>query len=244
MRRTVLWVLTTASVDECCSRAAKWLRAGRRRVNGCVIEPSTSCASANAVRRGPRPAPTSREPRRSRAPTSGNQPERCEPHRGEPRRGADRRYRTSPAPTSRARTSRTQRSRAQTSEARRSAGRHAPTERWTTRAARLPPTTPTDDDRHDRRPRRSPRRPRSRRSTSVTCSVERLRPHPSPSRGRPRTRRLSRSPSTASTPAGFGPSGSTNVVVPCDDASHTITITPREATRAAGEPESEDVSAS
>ena len=45
------------------------------------------------------------------------------------------------------------------------------------------------------------------------------------------------------TPAGFGPTGSTNVVVPCDDASHTITITPRNDS-GPGEPESEDVSAS
>ncbi len=44
------------------------------------------------------------------------------------------------------------------------------------------------------------------------------------------------------TPAGFGPSGSTTVVVPCDDASHTITITPR-SDAGPGEPESEDVSA-
>jgi hypothetical protein len=45
------------------------------------------------------------------------------------------------------------------------------------------------------------------------------------------------------TPAGFGPSGSANVVVPCDDASHTITITPR-SDSGPGEPESKDVSAS
>ena len=45
------------------------------------------------------------------------------------------------------------------------------------------------------------------------------------------------------TPAGLGPSGSTNVVVPCDDASHTITITPR-SDSGLGEPESKDVSAS
>ena len=45
------------------------------------------------------------------------------------------------------------------------------------------------------------------------------------------------------TPAGFGPSGSTNVVVPCDDESHTITITPR-SDSGLGEPESKDVSAS
>jgi hypothetical protein len=45
------------------------------------------------------------------------------------------------------------------------------------------------------------------------------------------------------TPAGFGPSGSTNVVVPCDDESHTITITPRNDS-GSGEPESKDVSAS
>ena len=45
------------------------------------------------------------------------------------------------------------------------------------------------------------------------------------------------------TPAGYGPSGSAAVVVPCDDASHTITITPR-SDAGPGEPESEDVSAS
>ena len=45
------------------------------------------------------------------------------------------------------------------------------------------------------------------------------------------------------TPANLGPSGSANVVVPCDDASHTITITPR-SDSGPGEPESEDVSAS
>jgi hypothetical protein len=45
------------------------------------------------------------------------------------------------------------------------------------------------------------------------------------------------------TPAGFGPSGSTNVVVPCDDESHTIMITPR-SDSGLGEPESKDVSAS
>ena len=43
-------------------------------------------------------------------------------------------------------------------------------------------------------------------------------------------------------PAGFGPSGSTNVVVACDTASHTITITPR-SDAGLGQPESEVVSA-
>lgn len=45
------------------------------------------------------------------------------------------------------------------------------------------------------------------------------------------------------TPAGFGPAGSTDVVVPCDDASHTVTITPR-SDSGLGEPETEDVSPS
>ena len=45
------------------------------------------------------------------------------------------------------------------------------------------------------------------------------------------------------TPANLGPSGSANVVVPCDDASHTITITPR-SDSGSGEPESKDISAS
>ena len=45
------------------------------------------------------------------------------------------------------------------------------------------------------------------------------------------------------TPGAFGPSGSTNVVVPCDDESHTITITPR-SDSGSGEPESKDVSGS
>jgi hypothetical protein len=44
-------------------------------------------------------------------------------------------------------------------------------------------------------------------------------------------------------PAGFGPSGTTNVVVPCDDESHTITITP-ESDAGTGEPQSKDVSPS
>jgi hypothetical protein len=44
-------------------------------------------------------------------------------------------------------------------------------------------------------------------------------------------------------PAGFGPSGTTNVVVPCDDESHTITITPK-SDAGTGEPESKDVSPS
>jgi pentapeptide repeat protein len=44
-------------------------------------------------------------------------------------------------------------------------------------------------------------------------------------------------------PQGFGPSGTTNVVVPCDDESHTITITPQ-SDAGTGEPETTDVSAS
>lgn len=44
-------------------------------------------------------------------------------------------------------------------------------------------------------------------------------------------------------PQGFGPSGTTNVVVPCDDESHTITITPQ-SDAGTGEPESKDVSPS
>jgi len=44
-------------------------------------------------------------------------------------------------------------------------------------------------------------------------------------------------------PAGKGPSGTTNVVVPCDDESHTITITPQ-SDAGAGEPESKEVSPS
>jgi len=43
------------------------------------------------------------------------------------------------------------------------------------------------------------------------------------------------------TPAGFGPAGSTSVVVPCDGASHLITITPRNDS-GAGEPESKELS--
>jgi hypothetical protein len=42
-------------------------------------------------------------------------------------------------------------------------------------------------------------------------------------------------------PSGFGPSGTTNVVVPCDGESHTITITPQ-SDAGAGEAESEEVS--
>jgi hypothetical protein len=42
-------------------------------------------------------------------------------------------------------------------------------------------------------------------------------------------------------PAGFGPSGSTSVVVPCDGESHQITITPRNDS-GPGEPESKEVS--
>lgn len=45
------------------------------------------------------------------------------------------------------------------------------------------------------------------------------------------------------TPAGFGPSGTTNLVVPCDGASHTITITPQ-SDAGPGESESEEVSPS
>ena len=44
-------------------------------------------------------------------------------------------------------------------------------------------------------------------------------------------------------PKGFGPSGATDVVVPCDDESHTITITPRNDA-GSGEPQSKDVSPS
>jgi hypothetical protein len=44
-------------------------------------------------------------------------------------------------------------------------------------------------------------------------------------------------------PSGFGPSGTTNVVVPCDGESHTITITP-ENDEGPGEAESKEVSAS
>jgi hypothetical protein len=41
-------------------------------------------------------------------------------------------------------------------------------------------------------------------------------------------------------PAGFGPTGSTSVVVPCDGESHQITITPR-SDSGLGEPESKEV---
>ena len=44
-------------------------------------------------------------------------------------------------------------------------------------------------------------------------------------------------------PKGFGPSGTADVVVPCDDESHTITITP-ESDAGQGEPQSKDVSPS
>ena len=44
-------------------------------------------------------------------------------------------------------------------------------------------------------------------------------------------------------PKGFGPTGTTDVVVPCDDESHTITITPQ-SDAGTGEPESKDVSPS
>ncbi len=44
-------------------------------------------------------------------------------------------------------------------------------------------------------------------------------------------------------PAGFGPSGSTSVVVPCDGETHTITITPQ-SDAGPGEPDSEEVSPS
>ena len=43
------------------------------------------------------------------------------------------------------------------------------------------------------------------------------------------------------TPKSFGASGSTDVVVPCDDESHEITVTPRNDS-GPGEPETEDVS--
>jgi hypothetical protein len=42
-------------------------------------------------------------------------------------------------------------------------------------------------------------------------------------------------------PQGFGPSGTRDVVVPCDDESHTITITPQ-SDAGTGQPESKDVS--
>jgi hypothetical protein len=42
-------------------------------------------------------------------------------------------------------------------------------------------------------------------------------------------------------PKGYGPSGTTTVVVPCDDESHTVTITPQ-SDAGTGEPESKDVS--
>jgi hypothetical protein len=42
-------------------------------------------------------------------------------------------------------------------------------------------------------------------------------------------------------PKGYGPSGTTDVVVPCDDESHTITITPR-SDSGPGESQSKDVS--
>jgi hypothetical protein len=44
-------------------------------------------------------------------------------------------------------------------------------------------------------------------------------------------------------PAGFGPTGSTNLVVPCDDAEHTISVTPQ-SDAGPGEPESKEISAS
>jgi hypothetical protein len=44
-------------------------------------------------------------------------------------------------------------------------------------------------------------------------------------------------------PGSFGPSGTTNVVVPCDDESHTITITPQ-SDAGTGESEAKDVSPS
>ena len=43
------------------------------------------------------------------------------------------------------------------------------------------------------------------------------------------------------TPAGYGPSGSTSVTVPCDGSSHDITITPR-SDAGSGEPETKTVS--
>jgi hypothetical protein len=45
------------------------------------------------------------------------------------------------------------------------------------------------------------------------------------------------------TAAGFGPAGSVDVVVPCDSASHTITLTPR-SDSGLGEPETKDVTPS
>lgn len=45
------------------------------------------------------------------------------------------------------------------------------------------------------------------------------------------------------TAAGFGPAGSADIVVPCDGASHTITLTPRSDV-GLGEPETKDVSPS
>src|SRR5262245_16978203 len=47
----------------------------------------------------------------------------------------------------------------------------------------------------------------------------------------------------AFSPKGFGPSGTTTVVVPCDDESHTITITPQ-SDAGTGAPETKSVSAS
>jgi len=44
-------------------------------------------------------------------------------------------------------------------------------------------------------------------------------------------------------PQGLGPSGTTNVVVPCDDESHMITITPQ-SDAGTGQPESKDVAPS
>src|SRR5262249_8654004 len=44
-------------------------------------------------------------------------------------------------------------------------------------------------------------------------------------------------------PKGFGPSGTTDLVVPCDDESHTITITPQ-SDAGAGAAESKEVSPS
>ena len=44
-------------------------------------------------------------------------------------------------------------------------------------------------------------------------------------------------------PQGFGPRDTTDVVVPCDDESHTITITPQ-SDAGTGTPETKDVSPS
>ena len=239
MRRTVLWVLTTASATVLLAGCGG--SDGPETVNGCVIEPSTSCASVGPVRR----RPVRRRPLAGDAlghQPRGNQPQRCEPHRGEPRRGADRRYRPLRRRPHEREPHWTQRSRARTSRARPSAGRHAPTERSTTRAARPPPTPP-------RRPTRATR-PTTVTSPAEVTSFDVGDLQCGAATTAPVTVTWATENATAVeiavdsfTPAGFGPSGSTNVVVPCDDASHTITITPRNDS-GPGEPESKDVSAS